>query len=238
MDLHGIKQLAAKILRAEEKKAKLEAEKEKTEQNKADLIQAMEEALADRTAENEAFHAAKDDDEKAVELLGQAIDALSEYGKNNPAFMQFLKQPEFEVSEDQAPDATFSSKGKHSGAQDGIVQMLTQIKENLEIEVQKATEMEAGATTSYDNQITELDGAIAATDAEILADNETKKETEGEHEATVEYIAKIKPNCDWIEAAFHKRAEMRATESEGLVQAKAILLGSEGGEYGFLQRVQ
>jgi len=249
---YAIKQLAAKILRAEEKKAKLEAEKEKTEQNKADLIQAMEEALADRTAENEAFHAAKDDDEKAVELLGQAIDALSEYGKNNPAFMQFLKQPEFEVSEDQAPDATFSSKGKHSGAQDGIVQMLTQIKENLEIEVQKATEMEAGATTSYeklkadsdaqiisyDNQITELDGAIAATDAEILADNETKKETEGEHEATVEYLNKIKPNCDWIEAAFHKRAEMRAKESEGLTQAKSILLGSEGGEYGFLQRVQ
>merc|ERR1719424_1540286 len=116
MDLHGIKQLAAKILRAEEKKAKLEAEKEKTEQNKADLIQAMEEALADRTAENEAFHAAKDDDESAVELLGQAIDALSEYGKNNPSFMQIL-QPEFEVSEDQAPDATFASGDKHGGAQ-------------------------------------------------------------------------------------------------------------------------
>merc|ERR1719386_144392 len=248
---YAIEQLAAKIKRAEEKKAKLEAEKGKTEQNKADLIQAMEEALADRTAENEAFHAAKDDDEKAVELLGQAIDALSEYGKNNPSLMQIL-QPEFEVSEDQAPDATFSSSDKHGGAQGGIIQMLTQIKENLEIEVKTATGNEAEATlayeklksdsdaqiVSYDNQITELDGAIAETDAEILADNETKKDTEGEHGATVEYLSKIAPNCDWIESAFTKRAELRAKESEGLTQAKAILLGSEGGEYGFLQRVQ
>jgi hypothetical protein len=249
--VYEIEQLAAKIKRAEEKKAKLEAEKEKTEQNKADLIQAMEEALADRTAENEAFHAAKDDDEKAVELLGQAIDALSEYGKNNPSLMQIL-QPEFEVSEDQAPDATFSSSDKHGGAQGGIIQMLTQIKENLEIEVKTATGNEAEATlayeklksdsdaqiVSYDNQITELDGAIAETDAQILADNEAKKETEGTHEATVEYLAKIAPNCDWIEAAFHKRAEMRAKESEGLVQAKAILAGADGGQFGFLQRVQ
>jgi hypothetical protein len=246
---YEIEQLAAKILRAEEKKAKLEAEKKKTEENKADLIQAMEEALADRTAENEAFHAAKDDDLKAIDFISQAIDALSEYGKNNPSFLQ---QPEFEVSEDQAPDATFSSADKHAGAQGGIIQLLTQIMENLQIEVEKATEMEAGATIayeklkadsdaqieSYDNQITQLDGAIAETDAEIAADNTAKTETEGEHGATVEYLAKIKPNCDWIEAAFHKRAELRTKESEGLTMAKSILLGSEGGEYGFLQRVQ
>ena len=41
------------------------------------------------------------------------------------------------------------------------------------------------------------------------------------------YLEKIKPNCDWIEGAFTKRAEARKKESEGLQQAKAILAGSE-----------
>merc|ERR1719321_821272 len=120
---YAISQLQAKITAAEEKKAKLEAEKEDTLQKKADLIEAMESALADRTAENEAFATAKQDDLNAIELLGQAIEALSAYGENN-AFL--LQQPAMEVSEDQAPDSTFSAKDNHSQAQGGIIQLLTQ----------------------------------------------------------------------------------------------------------------
>merc|ERR1740138_117166 len=66
---YAISQLQAKITAAEEKKAKLEAEKADTEKKMADLIEAMDEALADRTAENEAFSGAKQDDLNAIELL-------------------------------------------------------------------------------------------------------------------------------------------------------------------------
>merc|ERR1719311_1800623 len=59
---YTISQLQAKITKAEKKKAELEAEKEDTEKKKSDLEEAMEEALADRTAENEAFTGAKQDD--------------------------------------------------------------------------------------------------------------------------------------------------------------------------------
>merc|ERR1719409_499850 len=104
---YEIKQLDAKILRAEIKKAKLKDDKATTLQNKADLEAAMTEALNDRTAQNTAFSNAKDDDIKAIGLLEDAIAAMSEYGTNNLALLQ-RKQPEFEVSEDQAPDATFS----------------------------------------------------------------------------------------------------------------------------------
>merc|ERR1719333_1811112 len=96
---YEISQLQAKITAAEEKKAELE--------------EAMDEALADRTAENEAFTGAKQDDLNAIELLGQAIEALSAYGANNALLLQ---QPEFEVSEDQAPDATFSDKDNMKNA--------------------------------------------------------------------------------------------------------------------------
>merc|ERR1719353_723109 len=245
---YEISQLQAKITMAEKKKAELEAEKEDTLKKKADLEEAMEQALADREAENQAFTTAKQDDLNAIELLGQAIEALSAYGGNNA----LLQQPEFEVSEDQAPDATFSSKDNHGDAQNGIVMLLTQIKENLEIEVGVATKGEAKATMeyeklkadadaqikSYEEQIVALDAAISDTDAEITSLTETKEDTEGQHKVTVEYLAKIEPNCEWIKSAFYKRAELRTKEADGLREAKAILAGAEGGEFGFLQGVQ
>jgi hypothetical protein len=244
---YEISQLQAKITMAEKKKAELEAEKEDTLKKKADLEEAMAEALADREAENQAFTTAKQDDLNAIELLGQAIEALSAYGSNNA----LLQQPAMEVSEDQAPDATFSSKDAHSGAQGGIVAILTQIKENLEIEIGVATKAEAGATMdyeklkadadatikSYEEQIVALDASISDTDAEITSLTETKEDVEGEHKTTVEYLAKIEPNCEWIKAAFTKRAELRTKEADGLREAKAILAGAEGGEFGFLQAV-
>jgi len=244
---YDIKQLEAKITMAEKKKAELEAEKEDTMKKKADLEEAMAEALADREAENQAFTAAKQDDLNAIELLGQAIEALSAYGGNNA----LLQQPEFEVSEDQAPDATFSSKDNHADAQNGIVMLLTQIKENLEIEIGVSTKGEAKATMeyeklkadadaqikSYEEQIVALDAAISDTDAEITSLTETKEDTEGQHKVTVEYLAKIEPNCEWIKSAFYKRAELRTKEADGLREAKAILAGAEGGEFGFLQAV-
>jgi hypothetical protein len=244
---YEISQLQAKITKAEKKKAELEAEKEDTLKKKADLEEAMEQALADREAENQAFTTAKQDDLNAIELLGQAIEALSAYGDNNA----LLQQPEFAVSEDQAPDTTFSSKDAHKDAQGGIVQLLTQIKENLEIEVGVATKGEASATMeyeklkadadeqikSYEEQIVALDGAISDTDAEITSLTETKEDTEGEHEVTVDYLKKIEPNCEWIKASFYKRAELRTKEADGLREAKAILAGAEGGGFGFLQAV-
>merc|ERR1719321_157174 len=244
---YEISQLQAKITMAEEKKAKLEAEKEDTLKKKADLIEAMETAQADREAENQAFTGAKQDDLNAIELLGQAIEALSKYHDNNA----FLQQPEFAVSEDQAPDATFSSKDNYKDAQGGIVSLLTQIKENLEIEVGVSTKAEAKATEeylklkadadeqikSYEEQVVALDAAISDTDAEITSLTETKEDTEAEHKTTVDYLAKIEPNCEWIKASFYKRAELRTKEADGLREAKAILAGAEGGEFGFLQSV-
>merc|ERR1719199_1473566 len=181
---------------------------------------------------------------------------MSEYGKNNLALAQKKKkhgkQPEFEVSEDQAPDAKFSSKDSHKDATTGIVSLLTNIKEELEKEVALGTSSEASAQRAYqeleanankqieeyDAQVVSLDDSIAKTDAEILADNNSKTDTEGEHTTTVEYLEEIAPNCNWIKAAFDKRAVARKAESEGLTQAKSILAGAAGGDFGFLQRVQ
>jgi len=196
----------------------------------------------------------------AISLLADAIAAISAYGANNDVFLQVKKstkkQPVFEVSEDEAPDASFSGKDNHKGAQDAIVSMMTQIKENLENEVALADKAEAKAivdqatlTTEveaqedqYDKYIIELDGlmADATTKIETLTDAKTK--TEEERDATVEYLAKIKPNCEWIKGAFDLRAKARSKEKKGIMEGKAILAGAvfvqEDEKLGFLQKVQ
>jgi hypothetical protein len=248
---YQISQLEAAILRGQTKKAGLETDKQKTLDDKAALQQDMQEALEDRTRENAAFETAKADDLKALSLLADAIAALTEYGSNN-AFLQGRKQdPVFEVSEDQAPDTTFSASDSHSGASNGIVQLITQIKENLENEVGLASASEAKAAGefatlssnadaqigAYDKQVTGLDGQIAFVDEAIATAQNNKADTTGEHTATVEYLERINPNCEWIIGAFTKRADARKAESDGLMQAKATLAGAMGEDYGFLQRV-
>jgi len=247
---YEISQLEAKILRGQERKTKLEADEAATQKAKDDLEAEMQQALDDRTAENGAYSTAKDDDLKAIDLLGQAIETLSAYGENN-AFLQ-RKQPEFEVSEDQAPDMELSGKDNNAGAQSGIIQLLTQIKENLEGEVSLADKSEAKATeeyealvasadeqkAAYERELVALGESIATTDAQISADEQTKTDTEGQHTAALDYIDKIAPNCDWIKANFDARVAARTKESEGLEQAKSILSGSMGfTQMGLLQSV-
>merc|ERR1719502_654525 len=105
-----------------------------------DDIKAMEDA---RKEQHAAFESAKSDDEGAVALLAAAIEAMSAFYKNNKidqgeiqgAAQALIQQPVFEVSADQAPDASFSSAGKSGGESKGIVSIMTMIKEDLEDEI-------------------------------------------------------------------------------------------------------
>jgi hypothetical protein len=248
-----ISQLEAKIERARTKRAKLEKEKAETEQAKADLTAMYDQATEDRTAESAGYEAAKADDVAAIGLLADATAALSSYGENNALLQggkkkktKGKKQPVFEVSEDEAPDATFSSSDNHEGAQSSIINLMTNIKEDLENEVALAVKSEGKAVfefeqltnstnaqhAAYDTEITNLDGSIASTDADIEALTQAKSDTNGELTATQEYLDRINPNCEWIKGAFTKRAEARDKEAHGLMEAEATLAGAA---VGFLQ---
>jgi len=247
---YAISQLDAKIKRAEVKKSELEADKEKTLQANATLTQMMIEAAEDRAAQSAEYTAAKADDIAAIALLGDAMAALSEYGENN-ALVQTKKQPVFEISEDSAPQEQFSSADNHSGAQTGVIKLMAAIKEDLEHEVSLATKAEAKAAVdfatltvtsnaqhaAYDAEVVSLDDAISATDADINKHKDTKTDTEAELQATVDYLERIKPNCDWILGAFDSRQSNRRAEAKGLNEAKSVLAGAAP-TVGFLQKVQ
>jgi hypothetical protein len=256
--IYDIEQLEAKILRTEKAKADMLKKQDHTRDQLAELKQMFADATTDRGLESTEYVKAKNDDTMAISLLADAIAALSEYGANNAVLLQVKskKQPVFEVSADQAPDASFSGKDNHKGGQDAIVSMMTQIKENLENEValadkaeEKAIEDHATLTTEvekqedqYDKYIIELDTLMseATTEIELLTGAKTK--TEEERDATIAYLKKIEPNCEWIKGAFTLRAKARAKEEEGLMEAKSILAGAvfvqEDQKLGFLQKVQ
>lgn len=243
---HEIKVLAATIQKLENNKAQMEDNIEKTTTSKVDLESDMEQALNDRDAENAAFTTAKSDDLAAIGLLEDAIAALSEYGNN----MAMLQQPVFAVSEDQAPDATFSSASKYSGASNGIVGLLEQIKRELTNEVKTGSASETMAQNdyaklykestdqvkSYNNTIDNLNTQVSETEGDILDRNDDKWDAGKEKNLVNNYLARIQPNCDWIEHAFEKRYHARKAEREGLTTAKATLSGAQGGEFGFMQK--
>merc|ERR1719388_583294 len=257
---YDISQLEAKILRTEKAKADMLKKQDRTREQLQELKDMFAEATLDRAAESAEYVKAKADDTMAISLLADAIAAFSSYGANNEVFLQVkkstTKQPVFEVSEDQAPDASFSGKDNHKGAQDAIVSMMTQIKENLENEVALADKAEAKALVDhetltaevakqedqYDKYIIELDNLMAEATTEIERLTADKTKTEEERDATAAYLAKIKPNCEWIKGAFTLRANARAKEKKGLMEAKAILAGAvfiqEDQTMGFLQKVQ
>merc|ERR1711937_979295 len=158
---YDISQLEAKILRTEEAKANMLKKQDRTREQLKELLDMWKQAGEDRVAESAEYVKAKNDDTMAISLLADAIAALSSYGANNDVFLQVkkstTKQPVFEVSEDQAPDASFSGKDNHKGAQDAIISMMTQIKENLENEVALADKAEAKAIVDQATLTTEVE---------------------------------------------------------------------------------
>merc|ERR1719160_1184447 len=215
---YSISQIEAKIERAEQAIKKMEKKQDYTRERIADLEEMWAEAEEDRVSESAASAAAKTDDEKAVELLGDAIAALSQFEANNAAFIQVK-----------------AKKSKHS-----ILDMMKNIKEDLENEIALSDKAEAKAIEDhatlkaetdkqkdqYNKFIIELDGMIADQNKDIADLEGDKTKTTEELRSVEDYLMKIKPNCEWIKGAFDLRAAQREKEKKGLREAQAMLARS------------
>jgi len=202
---------------------------------------------AERKEENEAYLQAKKDDETAVKVLNSAKAAFTSFYKKNDVKMGkiqgsatgFLQEPEFERSADDAPDATFSSKGNNKVMGKGIVSLFNYIIEDLGDELANEKASEAKSQTEYaaerktaenlvsdlEEKVVSLEGIIAKRVDDKKDENKDMKENNKDRDSELGYEAKIKPDCDWILKAFDQRAEARAAEAGGLTTAKEFLAG-------------
>merc|ERR1719313_2772052 len=71
-------------------------------------------------------------------------------GKIQGSVKLLQEDPEFAISEDQAPDATFSNKGSRKLESKDIVSMMTMIIQDLQDEIAEEKEAEAKAQTEYE----------------------------------------------------------------------------------------
>jgi len=213
------------------------------EATKANIKQMEEE----RKAEHEEFQVAKSDDEAAIALLEKARDVLSSYYKKNEVdmgpvqgSMKLLQGPEFEISADQAPDATFSDAGKRKNQGKGIISILTMLIEDLQSEIKNGIKDEVAAQAEFEKNVAAAKKLIETLEEKKSNLEDNKAETEGKKDDEEEdkksnekslginedYLNKIKPDCDWMLNSFEERVEKRKAEMNGLVQAKEYLSGA------------
>jgi len=154
--------------------------------------------------------------------------------------VKLLQEPEFEVSQWQAPDATFSDKGARKNQSKGIIGILTMLKEDLEDEVKNGVKDEIAAQAEFEKQVAAAKALIddlqekeanlktskTQTEEQKDLEHDKMKDNKGSLQDAQDYKASIKDDCDWLLNSFQERVDKRKAEMNGLVSAKEYLQGA------------
>merc|ERR1719174_1160755 len=111
------------------------------------------------------------------------------------------------------------------------------IKEDLEDEISNGVKEEGETQVKFEEQLgdahkllddlkakkTNLEQSISDTNTEIDEAEVVKEDLQGLLKEEKDYLASIKPDCDWVLNSFDERRTKRAAEMEGLLQAKGML---------------
>jgi len=211
-------------------KAQIEGtEKELTENRESQVTETSE-----RTEANVAYQADVKNLVSAEKLIGNAVNVLNAYYEQfDSSFIQ----------EDPAPPKTFgeyAGQSKQAAGKGGAIGMLEFILKETKAEETAAHSGEESAQAKYEDSMTSLkklqaDGekrmgdlkvALSQAEEDLLGAEEDLKATTKDKDAVKDYLAKIKPGCDFITTNFDERNANRKTESSALAEAKGKLKGS------------
>jgi len=225
----------AQIQKVEQVVQAKEAEKAKTLEELTTITTQIGDMESERKEENQAFITAKDDDQKAIDLLKEARDKLGEYYESQGAksFLQIKKAKD-------EPEAKFSGKNSRKGESKGIVSLLNMIIEDLEEEIKSGEEAEEGAQTDFEKRMeaakalqedlqtkeTNLDEQIALENSELEKENDLKTENTNAKMEEEKTFFDVKPDCDLTINKSAERRKKRETEMQGLQTAKNYLAGA------------
>jgi len=144
------------------------------------------------------------------------------------------------------PPSTWGGYAKKSGESTGVIAMIDLLVKDLTKEMTEGKTTEADAQSDYeammrdsaerrvtDSQtLADKGAAKAGLEADLAALNDEHAATTSELAATLEYIASLHAECDWLLKYFDVRKEARNGEIDSLVGAKAVLSGAD---YALLQ---
>jgi len=207
------------------------------------LDKSVAEATEQRKEEHSDFTELMANDSAAKEILAFAKNRLNKF--YNPKM--YVAPPKRELAMDQsavapgpAPEApgAFKKKGEESN---GVLAMIDLLVADLDKEMQVAGVDEKNAQKEYEGMmgdsaekraqdsklITEKESIKAELQSELESSKEGKISTTKELMATLEYIAGLHKECDWLLKNFAVRKEARAGEVDALGKAKAVLSGAD-----------
>merc|ERR1712217_634767 len=142
---------------------------------------------------------------------------------------------------------TWGAYSAKSGESTGVIAMIDLLVKDLTKEMTEAKTTEADAQADYeammrdsaekrvtDSQtLADKQGSKAGLEADLAALKDEKAAAGSELAATLEYIASLHAECDWLLKYFDVRKEARNGEIDSLVSAKAVLSGAD---YSLLQK--
>merc|ERR1719181_2117152 len=143
------------------------------------------------------------------------------------------------------PPETFGAYTKSSESS-GVMKLMNMLVQDLDKEMNEATAEEKDAQADYElmmkdsaakreadsKSLTEKESTKASLEGDLEAHKEAHASTSAELAATMEYIADLHLECDWLMKYYDVRKEARASEIDALGKAKAVLSGAD---YSLLQ---
>jgi len=229
------------ITRMGDKESELKATIESLEGEQASTKADMEELLSMRNDEVAAFRQALKDDTDAVHVISQAIVVMAKFYKENKIPLQLVqvKEPEYSVDPDKAPETSFQ-KSDRSGESGGIIAILEIVKEDTEKEMKESIADDKANQAEYEKNNGALQKTLDAQTAskvemeKELADLEQKmQDTQEAKEGKINDLSEAQAlegtlgkDCAWVKTHFDSRREKRKAEIEGLQEAKNFLAGA------------
>jgi chromosome segregation ATPase len=236
-----LEKLDTRIEKASTSKQDLEEQVAGNSEEIASMQKSEAELTKIRNDEHAAFVKVDADFTAAAEAVDDAIDALKEY-YGDASFVQTDSETESESTDSSG------SKSDSSGA-GGIMPILETMGEEFRKTVKENAATEREAVKAYEKILVENKISKATKEAEIkgaemqiksldvsLHDNgEDLKMASKEKDAILEYIAKLKPQCQGRTVPYAERKAKREAEIDGLKEGLAILAEAPGGAVTFLQ---
>jgi len=156
-----------------------------------------------------------------------------------------------QVSKDAPPPPpeSFGAYAKKTEESNGVMAMMDMLVKDLDKEMTVAAATEKDAQADYEKLMQESaekraedsksledkEAAIAELQGLLESDTEAKAADEKELAGTLEVIASLHAECDWLMKYFDVRKDARASEIDALGRAKAVLSGAD---YSLLQKAR
>jgi len=236
-----LEKLNTRIEKASTSKQDLEEQVASASEEIAAMQKSEAELTKIRNEEHAAYVKIDTDFTAAAEAVDDALDALKEY-YGDASFIQT-------DSETESEDSSAGRAKTDDSTGSPVMGILETIGEEFRKTVKENAATEREAVKAYEKIINENKVSKATKEAEIkgaemqiksldvsLNDNGADlKMASKEKDAILEYIAKLKPQCQGRTVPYAERKAKREAEIDGLKEGLAILEEAPGGAVSFLQ---